>query len=89
MACDILDLRCIFMNELVGSVMLSMLLLLVGYFILASRMKLDFNTTIGLGLPVMLILGATIGGFSALIAFASVIIPMLVAWVFLRAIGGR
>jgi len=82
MGCDILDLRCIFVNELVGSVTLTAILLAVAYFIIASKSRLGFDTTIILALPIILIVSLMVGGFAVIYAFATVLIAIMLAWLF-------
>lgn len=84
--CDILDVRCIFVNEIVGDVTLSIVLFAILYFIMASKLKLGFDTTISLALPLILMGGLMIAGFTAIFAFATVIGGVMLAWIFQRII---
>lgn len=86
MVCDILDLRCIFVNELFGSIVLTAIFGAIFYFIIAGKARLGFDTTIILTFPILLIVGLMIGGFSAIYAFATVIVGIMVAWVFNKII---
>lgn len=88
-SCDILDFRCIFVSEIVGSVFLATILAMVLYFIIASKLNWGFTTTIGFMVPVILILGLSFAGFSAIMAFLTVIIGFMLAWVFNKLIGNR
>jgi len=88
-SCDILDFRCIFVNEIVGSALLSVLFVALLYFIIAGKLKLGFDTTIVFIFPILLIGGLMITGFSAVFAFSTVIIGIMVAWVFNEIIRNR
>jgi len=87
--CEILDFRCIFVSEIVGSVFLATLLAILFYFIIASKLNWGFTTTIGFAIPLILILGLTLTGFSAIMAFMTVIIGFMLAWIFNKLIGNR
>ncbi len=86
-ACDLLDFRCIFVNEIVGDVVLAGVLAIVLYFIFASRMKMGFDTTITFLFPILLIFGLAISGFSTIFAFSTIIVGLMLAWIFNRVIG--
>jgi asparagine N-glycosylation enzyme membrane subunit Stt3 len=87
--CEILDFQCIFVSEIVGSTVLAVILALILYFIIASKMRLGFDTTIALLLPIIAIFGLMLSGFSAVYAFATFVVALLVAWLFNRIIGNR
>ncbi len=86
-SCDVLDFRCIFVNELIGSVLLTVLVGAVFYFIIASKLRWGFDTTIATLFPILLIGGLMLTGFSAVFAFSTVIIGIMVAWIFNKIIG--
>ncbi len=88
-ACELLDLRCILVNELVGSVALSVILFAIFYFIIAGKLRLGFNTTIALSIPILLILGLAITGFSVIIAFSTIIVGIVIAFVINKMIGNK
>ncbi len=87
--CDVLDLRCIFLNELIGSVLLAVLMSALVYFIVASKLRWGFDTTIVMIFPLLLIVGLMFAGFSAVFAFATVIVGIMVGWVFNEIIRNR
>jgi hypothetical protein len=89
MTCDILDIRCIFVNELIGSVLLSCVLLAILYFIIATKLKLGFDTAMVMGVPLILSMGLYLGGFSVLYAFISLIAGFLIALAILRLLGNK
>ena len=88
-ACELLDFRCIFVNEIVGDVVLAGILAIVLYFIFASRMKMGFDTTITFLFPILFIFGLAISGFSVIFAFATIIVGFMLALIFNRIIGNR
>ena len=89
MTCELLDLRCIFVNELIGSVILTVVISAIAYFIIAGKLRLGFDTTIAFTIPLLLILGLMFTGFSAIFAFATIIIGLLIAFVFNKIIGNK
>lgn len=79
-ACEIIDFKCIFVNEIAGSVTLAILLFLILYFIAASRMKIGFDTTVYFLFPIIVIASAAVGGFTAIFAFVTVFVAILIGW---------
>jgi len=86
MGCNILDWRCIIVNELVGSAILAVLFAAILYFIVASRLRLGFELTLFLGIPLMFILGMMFAGFSGIMAFMTIIIGLMLAWIFQKVV---
>jgi len=82
MPCELLDLRCIFVNEIVGNVLLTVFFAAMFYFIVAGKLRWGFDTTIAFAFPIILIFGLQIAGFSAIMAFSTVIIGFMLAWIF-------
>lgn len=89
MACDIFDLRCILVSELIGSALLAMLFIAILYFILASKLRWGFDTTIVLAIPLLLSTGLVIYGFAVIYAFGTLFVGILLALAFLRLIGNK
>jgi len=89
MVCDILDIKCILVNELIGNAALALILAAIGYFIIASKMKLGFDTTLVLSVPILLGLASVIIGFSAIYSIITIIAGTLLALGFNRLIGNR
>jgi len=85
-SCDLLDLRCIYVNELVGDPTLAVIIALILYFIVSIQMRLKFITTIVLLVPIILIISQMFSGFSAIYAFLTVIVGIMVSWAFNRVI---
>lgn len=89
MACDILDWRCIFLNELVGSIVLAGILGSIFYFVFAGKLKLGFETTIAFLVPLLLLLGIAIGFISIIMGFVTVFSGIILGLLFNRIIGNR
>ncbi len=87
--CELLDFRCIFVNEIAGSVLLASVLAIIFYFIIASRMRWGFDTTIAFLFPILFIFGLAISGFSVIYAFSTIVVALMVAWLFNKIIGNR
>ena len=89
MVCDLLDLRCIFVNELIGSVFLAGLFIGLAYFALASKLKFGFDTTMTFAVPVMLAFALILGGFQIILAVSSIFAGMMLAYAVSKVIGNR
>ena len=89
MICNLLDFRCIFVNELVGNVLLAVVLCAIFYFIIASRMRFGFDTTIALAVPLLLLLGLAFTSFSTIYAVITVIVALGLAFLFDIIIGNK
>jgi hypothetical protein len=87
--CEILDFRCIFVNELAGSITLAALLLATFYFIIASKARFGFDTTIAFAFPLLILVSLAVGGFSVVFAFATIIVAFMIAWIFERISGNK
>lgn len=80
-SCNIIDFKCIFINEIAGSLTLALVLVVILYFIAASRLKLGFDTSIYFLFPVLVIIGLAGGGFSILFAFVALFVALMVGWI--------
>lgn len=89
MTCDILDVKCIVVNELIGSPTLAIIIFAILYFIIASKIKLGFKTTITLSIPFTLAFASLIIGFSIIYAIGSLVAGLLLAMLLLRLIGNK
>ncbi len=87
--CDLLDLRCIFVSELVGSAILSIVLAAILLFMFFSRTRIGFKTSMVASVPLLLIFGMAITSFSVLYAFITVLIGLMLAAVFQKVIGNQ
>ncbi len=80
MPCEILDLKCLFQNEIIGSPLLAIIVFAVAYFIVASKLRLGFDTTVALSVPVILLISLAFGGFATLYAFLGILAGFMIAW---------
>lgn len=89
MVCDILDWRCIIVNELIGNPFLTVLILSILYFIVASRLRWGFDTTLTFAAVALLIIGLMFAGFAAILAFLTIVVVILIVWIIQVIIGNR
>lgn len=89
MVCDILDFQCIWVNEIIGDIVLTSVLGVILYFVIASKSKFGFDLTVTFLLPFLLIMGLYFTGFSIIYAFSAVIAGLMLYWVYIRLIGNR
>ena len=89
MVCELLDFRCWIINEIVGSTVLAVILATIIYFIVAGKLRLGFDTTIAFAFPTLLIFGIAFTGFSAIYAFATIVVGLMLAWIFNQIIQNR
>lgn len=87
--CNLLDIRCIFVSEIVGSAFLTMIIVAILFFMFVGVMKIGFRTSIVFSVPVLLMFGTVISGFSALFAFLTLLIGMLLATVLVKILNAR
>jgi len=87
MSCNILDWRCLFLNEIFGSAILTIVVAVIFYFVVASKIKLGFDTTIAFAIPIILIFSLAFMGFSVVYAFATIFVALLIAWIYNKIIG--
>ena len=87
--CELLDWKCIFVNELIGSAALAVLFAAILFFVFSSKIKIGFRTTIVIAIPLILILGMAIGGFEALYAFITLLVALMIAAVFQKIVGNQ
>ena len=87
--CEILDFQCIIVSEIIGSAALAVVIGLLLYFIVASKLRFGFDTTLVLAIPILLIVSLALGGFIVAYALAAIIAATIIAWVFQRAFGNR
>lgn len=87
--CELLDFRCILMNEIVGSALLAAILGAMVYFMIASKLRLGFDTTVAFMVPFLLIGGLMWAGFSTLYYLMAIAVGVLLAWIFNEIIRNR
>lgn len=85
--CELLDFRCIFVNEIVGNAFLAAVFATIFFFIFAGKMKLGFRVTFVLAVPVLLIIGSAISGFPILYAFITMLVGLMLAVIIQKIIG--
>lgn len=85
-SCEIIDFKCIFINEIAGSVTLAIVIAMILYFVATSRLKLGFDTTMYFLFPVLVIVGLLGGGFSIIFAFVALFVALLVGWMINKVI---
>ena len=85
--CDIIDFKCIFINEIAGNIMLAFVLFIILYFIAASRLKIGFDTTIFFLFPILVIYSVTVGGFALVFAFVTLAGVILLGWIINKQFG--
>lgn len=89
MGCELLDFQCLFVSEIIGSVALTVVVFLLFYFIVASKLRFGFDTTMLLAIPLALIISLAVGGFSIVFAVIGLIVALVLAWIFEQIIGNR
>ncbi len=77
------------MNELFGSVTLTVIFSFIFYLMIAGKLKFGAETTIALAFPIVIIGSLMLGGFNVVYAFATIIVALMVAFVFQRVVGIR
>lgn len=89
MACDILDIRCILVNELIGDATLAIVFVAILFFIFAIKARMRFELMMVIGMPLIVSVSLLIFGFGAIYAFITLIAGVLIALVINRLIGNR
>lgn len=89
MVCSIIDLRCVVVNELIGSVIGALLIFSLFYFIAASKLRFGFDLTIFLYVPFITILGFYLSGSSLIYAVVTFVAAVMFAWLLNRIAGNR
>ena len=86
-SCNLLDFRCIFVNELFGSIALTLLAAAIGFLIISGKLRFGFETSISLSIVGVLLASLAIGGFAVIYAFITLVVAILIAITFNRIIG--
>jgi hypothetical protein len=89
MPCELLDFRCIFVNEIVGSAFLATVLAAILFFIFVGKTKVGFRTSVVLAIPVLLMFGLVISGFPVIYAFVTVLVGFMLAAIIQKIIGNQ
>lgn len=88
-SCNVLDFECVIVNEIFGSVVLAIIGLAILYFMTAWKLRFGPETMIALSVPVILIISLFLGGFTIVYAFATLLVVIMIAFIFNRIISGR
>jgi hypothetical protein len=89
MTCDILDIRCMLVNEIIGDTTLTVVLGAIVYFWIAVAFKWSWNVTFIIGLPFILALASVLYGFTAIYTIMAVVVGIFAALAMLRLIGNK
>ena len=89
MVCNLIDFKCVIVNELIGDPILTVLILAIFYFIVAAKLKFGFDTTIFLAIPVMIAIGLAVAGMQAIYVFFTFLAGIVLALILLRVMGNR
>jgi len=88
--CNVLDLRCIFVNEIFGSGVLAIIAAVVLWFIFANKLRISFRISIMTLFVILPIFAIMLSGFQIIFAFLSVIAAIFMARkIYSFAIGER
>ncbi len=89
MPCDVLDLRCIFVNEVFGSIALAVLFATIVYFIFTSKIRIGFRSSLVIFVPLVLIFSLALGGFALIYPFVTLFVAILLAIIVQKIIGNQ
>ncbi len=89
MVCDILDFRCILVNEIIGDTILAVLIFAILYFIVAGKLRFGLQTSMYLAVPIVLMFGIVVYGFTILYAFLTLVAAFLIAELVTKIVGIR
>ncbi len=89
MPCDVLDLRCIFVNEIFGSIALATLFAIISYFIFTSKIRIGFRSSLVIFVPLVLIFSLAFGGFALIYPFVTLFVAILLAIIVQKIIGNQ
>jgi len=74
-------------NELFGSIALTLLAAAIGFLIISGKLRFGFETSIILSVVGVLLASLAIGGFAVIYAFITLVVAILIAITFNRIIG--
>lgn len=87
--CSIIDLRCVLVNELIGSPTLTVILLGIIFFAFCSYRRVGIKTTLWLSVVYFPVVSYYIAGSSAALAFLTMGVGIIAALFHGRIIGNR
>lgn len=89
MTCDIFNLKCIIVNELIGNSLLTVILGTIAFFIFASKIRFGFDTTIVLGFIYICLITLVVGGLIPFLVIMVMLLALYVGYYFNRVVGNR
>lgn len=89
MTCDIFNLKCIIVNELIGNSLLTVILAAIAFFIFASKIRFGFDTTIALGFIYVCLITLVVGGLIPFLVILVIFIALYVAYYLNKIYGNR
>lgn len=89
MVCDIADLRCVYVNELIGSPVLAVILLGLLFFAVAAYKRIGLKTSLWAACVYFPIVSYAIAGTSFGFALATLVVAVSLALLHMRIIGNR
>lgn len=89
MGCDILDVRCMMVNEIIGDPKLSILIAILAYLAIAISLKWSWNVVLVIGIPILLGLSTSIYGFSSIYTLLAMLAGLFAALALMRLIGNK
>lgn len=87
--CEILDLRCVLVNQIIGDVGLAVILLGLVFMIASGKLRFGQEVTFFFGAVGILLGGMAFGVFQPIFAFLTALVAILVNWIFQRLVKNR
>ena len=84
MTCDVLDIRCVLVNELIGNASISVLILVLVYFIWCIKKRIQYEVMIGLAFPIVLMTNFIFGGSFLIYILAGIGAAIMLAFLIRR-----
>lgn len=78
MICQLLDIGCIFINEIAGSIFIAICLFLLAYFVMAARLNWGFESTIAILIPIALIVSLATSGLIFILTIVAIVLGILI-----------
>ncbi len=89
MTCDILDFRCVVVNDLIGSASLALMIAGIFFFAYASYNKIGFKTTLWFSVAYFPVMAYFISGGIFLYAIMTLLVALGIALLHTRLTGNR
>ena len=87
--CAIEDFRCVYVNELIGSPILTVLILGIAFFAYTSYKRIGLKTTLWLACAYFPVVSYFIAGTSFIFALVTLVVSLLLAFINTRITGNR